>query len=71
MKIAKLKAQIKIEQIRAQAGVKIVGNAAEGTTGIYADQVRPKLPKLPAFVDGKDDLHCRLLRFERFATTSG
>ena len=45
--------------------------AAEGTTGIYAGQVRPKLRRLPAFVDGKDDLDSWLLRFERFANTSG
>ncbi|KAK3790633.1 hypothetical protein RRG08_043916 [Elysia crispata] len=29
------------------------------------------MPKLPAFVDRKDDLDSWLLRFERFATTSG
>ena len=56
LKIEELKAQVKIEKIRAQAGVKTVGGAA-GATGIYADPIRPKLPKLPAFVDGKDDLH--------------
>ena len=69
MKIEELKAHIEIEKIRAQAGVKTLGGAAEGTTGIYADQVKPKLPKLPAFVDGKD-LDSRLLRFEKFANTS-
>ena len=52
-------------------GVKIVGGPAEGTTGIHADQVKPKLPKLSAFVNGKDDLDSWLLRFERFASTSG
>ena len=66
-----MKAQIEIEKIRSQAGAKIVGGVAEGTTGIYAGQVRPKLPRLPAFVDGKDDLDSWLLRFERFANTSG
>ena len=71
MKIEELKAQIEIEKIRAQVGVKTVGGATEGTTGIYANQVRPKLPKLPAFVDGKDDLDSWLLRFERFAITNG
>ena len=71
LKIEEMKAQIEIEKIRAQAGAKTVGGAAEGTTGIYAGQVRPKLPRLPAFVDGKDDLDSWLLRFERFANTSG
>ena len=66
-----MKAQIEIEKIREQAGAKTVGDSAEGTTGIYAGQVRPKLPRLPAFVDGKDDLDSWLLRFERFANTSG
>ena len=56
MEIEELKAQVEIEKIRAQAGVKTVVSAAEGTTGIFADQVKPKLPRLPAFVDGKDDL---------------
>ena len=32
---------------------------------------RAKTPKLPSFVDGKDDLDSYLLRFERFAATSG
>ena len=71
MKIKELKAQVEIENIRTQAGLKTVGGAAEGTTGIYADQVRPKLLKLPAFVDGKDDLDSWSLRLERFASTSG
>ena len=30
-----------------------------------------KSPKLPAFVDGKDELDSYLLRFERFATSNG
>ena len=71
MKIEELKAQVEIEKIRAQAGVKTAGGAAEETSGIYKDQVNPKLPKLPAYMDGKDDLDSWLLRFERFANTSG
>ena len=30
-------------------------------------EVRSKAPKLPSFVDGKDDLDAYLQRFERFA----
>ena len=30
---------------------------------------RAKAPKLPSFVDGKDDLDAYLQRFERFAAT--
>ena len=32
---------------------------------------RAKAPKLPSFVDGKDDLNPYLQRFERFAQLSG
>ena len=46
--------------IRLQAGVKMVGGTSEGMTGIYKDQVKLKLPKLPAFVDRKDNLDTRL-----------
>ena len=31
---------------------------------------RAKAPKLPSFVDGKDDLDAYLQRFERFAETA-
>ena len=31
---------------------------------------KPKAPKLPSFVDGKDDLDAYLQRFERFATVA-
>ena len=37
-------------------------------TGVRED--RTKAPKLPSFVDGKDDLDAYLQRFERFATTA-
>ena len=33
--------------------------------------VTAKKPKLPAFVDGKDDLDAYLARFERTATSNG
>ena len=71
LKIEELKAQIEIKKIRAQAGVKTVGGAADRATGIYADQVKRRLPKLNGLVDGKDDSDSWLLRFERFASTSG
>ncbi|XP_078697349.1 uncharacterized protein LOC144925266 [Branchiostoma floridae x Branchiostoma belcheri] len=35
-----------------------------------AGQAVAKVPRLPSFVDEKDDLHAYLLRFERFATSS-
>ena len=35
-----------------------------------SNEDRAKAPKLPSFVDGKDDLDAYLQRFERFATTA-
>ena len=37
----------------------------------HSQTVSAKKPKLPAFVDGKDDLDAYLARFERTATTNG
>lgn len=36
----------------------------------HNNEDRAKAPKLPSFVDGKDDLDAYLQRFERFATTA-
>ena len=71
LNIEEMKAQVEMEKIRAHSVVKTVGGATEGTRGVYAHQVKPKLPRLPVFVDGKDDLNSWLLHFERFANTSG
>ena len=68
LKIEELKAQIEMEKIHSRAGIKSEGGATEETVDIY---VRPKLPKLPAFVDRKDNLESWLHRFERLASTSG
>ena len=43
------------------------GNVGGGSAG---NKSAAKLPKLPAFVDGKDDLDSYLQRFERFAKTN-
>ena len=51
LKIEELKTQIEMEKIRSGAGIKSEGGATEETAGIY---VRPKLPKLPAFIDNKE-----------------
>ena len=42
-------------------------NVAEGTE---LREDRAKAPKLPSFLDGKDDLDAYLQRFETFATTA-
>ncbi len=49
---------MKLELQNANNGVQ-VGNASTTSAA--------KLPKLPAFSDGKDDLDSYLQRFERFA----
>ena len=46
---------------------------AQGRNVTELDELREnmaKSPKLPSFVDGKDDLDAHLQRFERFATTA-
>ena len=43
------------------------GNVGGGSAG---NKSAAKLPKLPAFVDGKDDLDSYLQRFERFAKSN-
>ena len=51
--------QLEMRQLGPERGV-----AAE------TESVRAKIPKLPAFEDGKDDLDAFLQRFERFATSN-
>ncbi|XP_078583228.1 uncharacterized protein LOC144865955 [Branchiostoma floridae x Branchiostoma japonicum] len=43
----------------------------EGGAAAETESVRAKIPKLPAFEDGKDDLDAFLQRFESFATSNG
>ena len=47
---------------------RLAAASAEGRPGVRED--RAKAPKLPSFVDGKDDLDAYLQRFERFAATA-
>ena len=51
--------RLELEQTREGPGAKAPSN-----------EDRAKAPKLPSFVDGKDDLDAYLQRFERFATTA-
>ena len=51
--------RLELEQTRQGPGAKAPSN-----------EDRAKAPKLPSFVDGKDDLDAYLQRFERFATTA-
>ena len=44
--------------------------AANGSGRTVEREDRAKAPKLPSFVDGKDDLDAYLQRFERFVETA-
>ena len=58
--VAKREHELELARIAATNG--------DGRTAERDD--RAKAPKLPAFVDGKDDLDAYLQRFERFAETA-
>ena len=45
-------------------------NASKTDSKTKCDDVKAKLPKLPSFSDGKDDMDSFLKRFERFATNA-
>ena len=47
-----------------------LGQGRNDTECAEVREDRAKAPKLPSFVDGKDDLDAYLQRFERFATTA-
>ena len=47
-----------------------LGQGRNDTQRAGVREDRAKAPKLPSFVDGKDDLDAYLQRFERFATTA-
>ena len=47
-----------------------LGQSHNDTERAGVREDRAKAPKLPSFVDGKDDLDAYLQRFERFATTA-
>ena len=40
-------------------------------SNVAASTTRVKSPKLPVFVDGKDELDSYFLRFKRFASVNG
>ena len=48
--------------------MRLAQGSLHGRIGVGED--RAKAPKLPSFVDGKDDLDAYLQRYERFATTT-
>ncbi|KAK3795059.1 hypothetical protein RRG08_026907 [Elysia crispata] len=68
-----MRTQLELAKIQAQASQQSEHNLTSGGTRPVheGESSKFKMPKLPAFVDRKDDLDSWLLRFERFATTSG
>ena len=66
-----LKQKEAIEAGKREHELEIARLAAASADGRPADRVdRAKAPRLPAFIDGKDDLDAYLQRFERFAATA-
>ena len=73
LKMEEIRTQLELAKIQAQASQQSEHNhTSGGTRPVHeGENSKFKMPKLPAFVDIKDDLDSWLLRFERFATTSG
>eukprot|EP00794_Sanderia_malayensis_P021282 gene21282-23353_t len=61
------------EQLRIQTVLELKNEGVDMSYDLQGmgGRQRAKGPKLPAFVDGKDDLDSYLKRFERFATING
>ena len=58
-------ARMECENIKALVEVQSAASSQAGQENVAAVA---KTPGLPGFVDGKDNLHNYLLRFERYAT---
>ncbi|KAK3739082.1 hypothetical protein RRG08_049206 [Elysia crispata] len=73
LKMEEMRTQLELAKIQAQTSHQSEHNLTSGGTRPVheGENSKFKMPKLPAFVDRKDDLDSWLLRFERFATTSG
>ena len=66
-----LKQKEAIEAAKREHELEIARLAVENADGRpEVREDRAKVPKLPSFVDGKDDLDAHLQRFERFAETA-
>ena len=68
-----MRTQLEWAKIQAQASQQSEHNLTSGGTRPVreGESSKFKMPKLPAFMARKDDLDSWLLRFERFASTSG
>ena len=65
-----MRTQLELAKIKAQGSQQSKHNLTSGGTR-EGESSKFKIPKLPVFLDRKDDLDSSLLRFERFATRSG
>ena len=66
-----MRTQLELAKIQAQAQASQKTEHHSTRPAREGESSKFKMPKLPAFMDRKDDLDSWLLRFERFATTSG
>ncbi|KAK3786265.1 hypothetical protein RRG08_051806 [Elysia crispata] len=73
LKMKEMRTQLEVAKLQAQASHQSEHNLTSGGTRPVheGENSKFKMPKLPTFVDRKDDLDSWLLRFERFATASG
>lgn len=67
--LSKLKLQITEREIEL-AELKKDSGLVVGTGSVSHHEVKAKIPKLPAFCEGKDSMDSYLKRFERFAETA-
>ena len=69
-KLPKQKEAIEAAKREHELELARLGQGRNDTERAEVREDRAKAPKLPSFVDGKDDLDAYLRRFERFATTA-
>ena len=67
-----LKPKKAIETVKSEHELELarLGQGCNDTELAQVREDRAKAPKLPSFVDGKDDLDAYLQRFERFSATA-
>ena len=69
-KLVKQKQAIKAAKREHELELARLAQGRNDTERAEVREDRAKAPKLPSFVDGKDNLDAYLQRFERFATTA-
>ena len=61
---------LKIQLADKEIELAKISAAAKKDKGVVSSDIKAKLPKLPAFCDGKDNMDAYLKRFERFAVNA-